>query len=467
MKQPVIGLECHIQLNTDSKLFCSCTTKTAEEPNSNCCEICLGMPGSKPVLNKKAVDYALKVALALNCNINKKFFFSRKTYFYPDMSKNFQISQYEIPIAEKGFLQLPSGKKIGITRIHIEEDPAALVHESGMHSSAYSLVDYNRSGIPLIEVVTEPDMSSAEEAREFLDHLTKILAYLNVFDFEKGTLKADTNVSIKGSERVEIKNVTGKRSVEKAVQFEAQRQLKAIEKGEKIVLETRAFDEAKQITRPLRKKETEDDYGYIYESDLPGFELSSAEIEKLKAEMPELHLDKAQRLAKEFGITPYAAKVLSSSRVASDLFEDFAKSVSPVLSGTFVARDLVSIAHRENKELENIRDRIDEKKLTFALKLFEDKKITEKTLKDTAIASVVDGKDPEKYIAENNLLKDMGLSEIENIVKKILEQNPKAVEDLKAGNQKSLNFLLGLAMRATKGSAEPRKIKEIIEEKIK
>lgn len=466
--ETIIGLECHVQLNTSSKLFCGCPTKpSSEEPNSACCEICLGMPGSKPVLNKKALDFALKVGVALNCKINEKFFFSRKTYFYPDMSKNFQISQYEIPIAENGFLKLPSGKKVRIRRVHLEEDPAALIHESGMSSSNYCLVDYNRSGIPLIEVVTEPDMASPQEAREFLDQLTTILSYLEIFDFEAGTLKADCNLSIKGNERVEIKNVTGKRNVEKALSFEEQRQINAIKNCEKIVRETRAFEEQSLSTRSLRKKETEEDYGFIFEPDLVAFELSKKEIEEIKNNLPELHLEKASRLVKQFGLSEYDAKVISSSKFASDLFEAFAKTVNPKIAAVFVSRDLISIAHYEDKELEDIASRLNSSLLLELLKLFEQAKITEKTLKDAAIVHATKGKNPVEFVRENNLLKEMQSQDIEKIVEKILSRNQKAVSDLKAGNEKSLNFLVGLAMRESKGKAEPREIKKIIEEKTK
>ncbi len=416
----LIGLECHVQLNTDSKLFCSCPTKPeTEEPNSSCCEICLGMPGSKPMLNKKALDFALKVALALNCTINKKFFFSRKTYFYPDMSKNFQITQYEIPVAEKGFLQLQSGKKIRLRRIHLEEDPAALIHESGMLSSNYTLVDYNRSGIPLIEIVTEPDVSSPQEAREFLDQLTTILSYLEVFDFESGTLKADCNVSIEGNERTETKNVTGKRNVEKALAFEAERQLKLVSEGKKIVRETRAFDEKTLSTKATRKKETEEDYGYIFEADLTGFELTKEEIEKTKKSLPELHLAKEKRLVEQFHLPEYDAKVIASSKFASGLFEEFAKTVDARLAGVFVSRDLASIAHHENKELEEISERINTKQLAELLRLFEQGKINEKTLKEAAIAQVTQKKNPVDFVKEKNLFKEMQETELEKIVEKI------------------------------------------------
>src|SRR3989344_4295540 len=237
----VIGLEIHIQLDTESKLFCSCPTRASAGPNTAVCEVCLGMPGSKPVLNKKAVDYALMVALALNCRANREFFFSRKTYFYPDLAKNYQTTQYEVPVGEAGFLEV-DGKRVRIRRVHLEEDPASLVHEGGVGKSAYSLVDYNRSGIPLVEIVTEPDMESPAQARRFLDTLLTTLNYLGVYAHGESVLKADCNISLKGGERVEVKNVTGFRAVEDALEAEFARQKVAVAAGERIVQHTRGFD---------------------------------------------------------------------------------------------------------------------------------------------------------------------------------------------------------------------------------
>ncbi len=258
----VIGLECHVELDTTTKLFCGCPTKGNDEPNTRTCEVCLGMPGSKPVLNKKALDFALKLCLALNCKISKELIFSRKSYFYPDMAKNYQISQYEIPLGSKGSLKLKSGKEINITRVHMEEDPAALVHPAGMRGSAYVLVDYNRSGNPLVEIVTEPCMESAEEARDFMNQLITILSYLEIFDINKGVIKADANVSIKesGFVKQEVKNITGFKEIEQALQYEILRQKDEVKAGKKLSQETRAWDSEKGITFLLRKKETNGDY---------------------------------------------------------------------------------------------------------------------------------------------------------------------------------------------------------------
>src|SRR3989338_10960780 len=289
-KDIVIGLEIHVETDTNTKLFCGCPTKGNEEPNTRVCEVCLGHPGSKPVLNKKAVEYALKLCLALNCKISKELIFSRKSYFYPDMDKNYQISQYEIPLGSKGSLRLRSGKEIDITRVHMEEDPAALIHPKGMQESAYVLVDYNRSGNPLLEIVTEPELSSAGEARDFMKQLIIILSYLGIFNINENTIKADANISIKesGFVKQEVKNITGFKEIERALQYEILRQKEEISAGKKLEQETRAWDSEKGITFLLRKKETEEDYGYILDADLVKTEITKEMLEDRKKHTSEL-----------------------------------------------------------------------------------------------------------------------------------------------------------------------------------
>lgn len=460
----IIGLECHVQLNTVSKLFCGCPTQ-ANEPNSACCPICLGHPGSKPVLNAKALDYALKVALALNCEINPEFFFSRKTYFYPDMSKNFQITQYEIPMGLNGHITLANGKKIGITRVHLEEDPAALVHTGGMGTSNYSLVDYNRSGIPLAEIVSDPDMVSPEEARDFLDQLTTILAYLKVYSPTTGTLKADCNVSVYGNNRVEVKNVSGKRGVEKALAFEIARQKNLLLNGQEIARETRAFDEAKLVTRSTRSKETEADYGYIFEPDLTAFRLEKGEIEKLKASLPELHSAKSKRFVEEFGLDEYSSNVLSNNFELGALFEAIVKDVDAKLAAKFLTRELMAVVNRSELDLEKIE--LDAGELSSLLGLLADKKITEKAAKEATIAYLTKGKKPTAFIDEMGLAKDLGQEGVEKAVDKVMGENKQAVVDLKKGKQKSLNFLVGQVMRLTKAKADAKTVQNIILKKIK
>ncbi len=445
-RKTIIGLEVHVQLNTKSKLFCSCPTK-AEEPNTACCEICLGMPGSKPSINKKAIDYALMIALAMNCKINKEFFFSRKTYFYPDLAKNFQITQYEVPVGEKGFIEV-NGKKIGITRVHLEEDPASLVHEEGMRSSSYSLVDYNRSGIPLAEIVTDPDMRSPEQARAFLGELVKILQYLEVFIPGENVLKADANLSLEGGERVEIKNITGRKAIEDALFSEEERQRSS---KEKIKLETRAWDAESCSTYSLRSKETEADYGYIFEPDLTKFVVDNAWLEDIKNKMPELHSQKSNKFVEEYGLDKYTADVLSKEKALGELFEEVAKDVDVGLSASFLTRELLAIANHEGKQVKELK--LEAKELSSLITLLAEKKITDKVAKKSAIEYITKGVRPTDFIEKEGLLKDLDSSSLEIAVKKVLESNKQAVEDLKKGEQKSMNFLIGQVMKETRGKA--------------
>jgi len=463
-KGVMIGLECHVQLDTASKLFCGCKTE-AEEPNSACCPICLGHPGSKPVLNAKALNYALKVALALNCELNKEFFFSRKTYFYPDMSKNFQITQYEIPVGLKGHITLSSGKKVAIRRVHLEEDPAALVHETGMGTSNFSLVDYNRSGIPLVEIVTEPDMESPEEARDFLDQLTTILSYLKVYSPTTGTLKADCNVSVYGNSRVEVKNVSGKKGVEKALAFEIARQKNLLLNEKEIVFETRSFDEKTMTTKATRSKETDEDYGYIFEPDLTAYSLSESEIESLKKALPELHAEKSKRFKEQFSLDDYTANVLANNFGLGLLFEAVIKDVSPELAAKFLTRELMAVVNRSEVDLDSLE--LDSNEISSLLRLLSSKKITEKVAKESIIAYLSKNVKPTAFIEKKGLAMDLGKGEIEKAVEKVLKENKQAVADLRRGKQKSLNFLVGQVMKMTRAKAEPRHVLEMIMKKVK
>ena len=460
----MIGLECHVQLNTVSKLFCGCPT-TAEKPNSACCPICLGHPGSKPVLNAKALEFSMKVALALNCTLNKEFFFSRKTYFYPDMSKNFQITQYEIPIGLNGVVVLASGKKIRITRVHLEEDPAALVHESGMGKSYYSMVDYNRSGIPLVEIVTEPDMESPKEARDFLDQLTTILSYLKVYSPITGTLKADCNASVYGNSRVEVKNVTGKRGVEKALSFELARQKNMLLNEKEIVRETRAFDEKTMTTMASRSKETEADYGYIFEPDLTAYVLTDELVKELQDSLPEFHYAKAKRFMEQFSLDEYTAFVLANNFVLGNTFEKVAKEIDPKITAKFLTRELMAVVNRSSLDLDKLD--LDAGEISSLLKLLCTGKITEKVSKDAIIVYLTKGIAPRTFIEKQGLAKDLGLGEIEKAIETVLNANKQAVADLRAGKQKSLFFLVGQVMRLTKAKADAREIQELIIKKIK
>lgn len=473
----IIGLEVHAQLHTNTKLFCGCPTRVAVkgveegfspadsgQPNTLVCPTCLGFPGSKPVLNKKALDYALKVALALNCEINRDFFFSRKTYFYPDLAKNFQITQYEVPVGIKGFVELDSGKKIGITRVHIEEDPASLVHGKGISGSSYCLVDYNRSGIPLVEIVTDPDMGSPAEGREFLNKLLNILGFLGVFIAGEDILKCDSNISFEGSERVEIKNVNGFKNVEAALSCEAERQIKILSGGGRVGRETRGFDEESHSTYFMRSKEQEEDYGYIFEPDLSGIEVSEEWLNRLKKEMPELPEEKAKRLVKEFNLTPYDAKVICSDHDLSQLYEDLSEKVSPILAAKFVSREVLSVLNRNGLSLRE--SCMKGNHLADLLRLLGDGKVSEKNAREAVIKYALEKISPKEFLEKNSLLLDLDSSAVTIAIDDVLKANPQSIVDYKVNPEKVLNFLTGMVMRSTKGKAAPKEVQELLKERL-
>ena len=445
-----IGLEIHCQLNTKTKAFCSCPTTGNEEPNSRCCEICTGQPGSKPSLNKEALNKALKVAKALNCIINKTNFFSRKSYFYPDLAKNYQISQYESPLAVHGDFQ-----GVKIRRIHLEEDPGALIHKDN-----FCLIDYNRSGIPLIEVVTEPEIQSPKQAREFLKQLITVLEYLEVYDKKsEATLKADLNISTSG-EKVEIKNVNGLQDIELALEYESQRQLKQPAK----VQETRGWNSESRTTFLQRTKESEADYGYINEPDLPIIEISETELSKIK--IPELAIEKSSRFQANYKIDKADAEVLSKNKKLSDLFEQVSKKVSPEIASKWVIRDIVKQCNITKKRIEDLN--INPNHLIELLSLFEKKQITDNTAKEV-LKKLVEEKpfSPEEYIKKNNLLMKSDSNKLETWCKEAIKQSPKAVQEYKQGNQKSLNFIMGKVMQLSNKTANPQQVIQMLEKLIK
>ncbi|MBU2639934.1 MAG: Asp-tRNA(Asn)/Glu-tRNA(Gln) amidotransferase subunit GatB [Nanoarchaeota archaeon] len=445
------GIEIHVQLLTKSKIFCSCPTSGSEEPNSRTCEICTGFPGSKPVLNKEALHQAIKVALALNCKIAKTTFFSRKSYFYPDLPKSFQITQYEVPIGSKGKFE-----NIGITRLHLEEDPGALIHKG-----ATCLIDYNRSGIPLIEIVTEPDFKSPNEVRLFLRKLITILSYLNVYSKKnEATMKADANISTTG-ERVEIKNVTGLKEIEKALEYEAVRQ----EKEPAKVKETRRWDSEKGSTSLMRTKESEEDYGFITEPDLPKIEISRELVSLIKSEIPELSLDKTSRFQKDYKLKKEDAEILSSEKKLADIFEEVAKKINPDLAAKWLVRDLIKILHYNKTTIDELN--LDTKHVTELLDLFQQNKITDNTVKEVLIQLIKKPFSPREYIEKNKLLIVSESKDLEKICKDVIKENSTAAEDYKKGNEKSIHFLTGQVMRKTKGTADPKIVEKILKKLIK
>ena len=463
----IVGLEVHVEVNTDTKLFCGCATKGSEEPNTRTCEVCLGHPGSKPVLNNKAVEFALKLCLALNCRISKELIFSRKSYFYPDMAKNYQISQYEIPLGSKGSLKLRSGKEIGITRVHMEEDPAALIHPSGMQESAYVLVDYNRSGNPLLEIVTEPELESAGEARDFMKQLITILSYLGIFNINHNIIKADANVSVKESDFVkqEVKNITGFKEIELALQYEILRQKAEISADKKLEQETRAWDSEKGITFLLRKKETEEDYGYILDSDLVKTEITSKLLDKIKKEMPELAHDKIKKFVSKHKIKQEDAEIISAEKELAEMFEKVSEEIDPVLAAKWLRRELVRVLNYNKKTIQEIE--MDEKHMIQLLKLVESKEITDNVASKILEKLIEKPFDVDEYVKKKGLEAVSDTGELEKYCKEAIKESSRAVEDYKKGEKKALNFIVGQVMRKTKGKASPKEVNEIIRKLIK
>ena len=462
----VIGLEIHTELDTKTKLFCPCSTHGSEEPNTRTCPTCLGYPGSKPVLNKKAVEFALKLCLALNCEISPELIFSRKSYFYPDMSKNYQISQYEIPLGKSGELKLRDGKEIGITRVHIEEDPASLIHPTGLKESQYVLVDYNRSGNPLVEIVTEPDLASPDEARDFMKQLITVLNYLEIFDINDGIIKADANVSIKksGYTRVEIKNVTGFKEIERALVYEVNRQKEEIKNHKKIEQETRAWDSEKGNTFSLRKKETEEDYGYIIDTDLTVVEITNKWIKEIKKEMPELAQDKVRKFVEKHKIKKEDAEILAAEKELAEMFEKVAEEINPILAAKWIRRELIRVLNYNKKELREVE--IDEKHMIDLLKLVESKKITDNVASKILEKLIEKPFDVKGYVKKEGLEAVSDVEELEKYCKEAIDENPQAVEDYKKGEARVLNFLIGKVIAKTKGKANPNVVKNLILELI-
>ena len=466
----VIGLEVHVELDTRTKLFCGCPAKPRagqeDKPNSRCCPTCLGMPGSKPVLNKKAVEFTLKLCIALNCETSPELVFSRKSYFYPDMSKNYQISQYEMPLGVNGALMLSNGKKVGIARVHIEEDPASMVHPNGLKEGSYVLVDYNRSGSPLVEIVTEPELTSPDEARGFMKQLITVLSYLEIFDIKEGIIKADANISVKKSDytRVEIKNITGFKEIEKALFYEVSRQKGEIEHGKKIHQETRSWDSENGTTFSLRKKETEEDYGYIIDTDLTGIDITNKWIRDIKKDMPELAHDKIKKFV-GLGVKRDDAEVIASDKFLAEMFEKVAEGVNPMLAAKWLRRELARVLNYNKKEIYEIE--VNEKHLIELLKLVENEKITDNVAAKILEKLIEKPFDVKEYVKKEELEAVSDASELEKYCKAAIEENPQAVEDYKKGENKALNFIVGKVMAKTRGKATPKELNEIILRLIK
>ncbi len=458
-----IGLEIHVQLRTRTKLFCGCENKGVTDvqgasselrPNTLTCEYCIGLPGSKPRVNKAAMDFAILIGSALNCKINSPTFFSRKAYFYPDMGKNFQITQYELPVAHTGHVKL-GVKNIHITRIQVEEDPARLVH-----MDKYCLVDYNRSGVPLCEIVTDPDFESPREAREFLQKLSSILEYLGVYDPSiEGSMRVDANVSVE-SQRVEIKNISGFKEVEKALNYEIIRQKNLLRRKQTILRETRGWDADAGVTRSQRTKEEEADYGYIFEGDLPKFTFSKDYINELRKGIPELPDEKIKRYAAD-GIPKELAVSIVSEPDLAEAFEHVSHYVDKNIAAKWFAGEIKKTLNYNNLRLKD--SKLHNFGIIKLLELVNKKSLTEHSAEMLLREMVVKHIDPEKIGGNERITDERSL---EDVIREVLDTNTKAIMDYKSGKNEAFNFLVGKAVQKTKGRGDPASIRRIMKRMI-
>jgi aspartyl-tRNA(Asn)/glutamyl-tRNA(Gln) amidotransferase subunit B len=479
--EAVIGLEVHAQLLTKTKIFCGCKNEFGAPPNTNVCPVCLGMPGSLPVLNKRAVEYAVKAALALNCKINEYSIFARKHYFYPDLPKAYQITQYELPFAENGWVEIEKSdgtrKKIRIRRIHMEEDAGKTIHGEGLDENSY--VDLNRAGTPLIEIVSEPDISSPEEARLYMQKLRDILVWIGVNDgnLEEGSLRCDANVSIrpKGSTelgtRTEIKNVNSFRFIQKALEYEIKRQIEVVKKGGEVVQETRLFDSVKGITKTMRTKEEAEDYRYFPEPDLPPLIIDQEWLSSIKESLPELPDEVKERFIQEYSITSYDASILVKERELASFFEKAAKAYSgePKRVANVIISDMLGILNEEKLKLSEAK--VKPEQIAKLLELVDRGTISIRVAKEEVLPEVVrSGKEPEEVVKEKGLVQISDESALREIIKKVLQNNEKAVKQYKEGNEKqkakAVKFLIGQVMKETKGKANPKLLNELIPQEL-
>lgn len=479
-EEVVIGLEIHIQLMTKAKMFCHCSTDyIGKEPNTNTCPVCLGLPGSLPVLNKKVLEFAIRTAVALNCKINQVSRFHRKNYFYPDLPKAYQISQYDTPLGINGYMEisLPESKekrRIGITRVHIEEDAGKLVHEGNIASSSYSLVDYNRCGIPLAEIVTEPDFRSPEEARIFLVKLRSIVQHLGVCDgnMEEGSMRCDANISLRDAKtnalgtKAEIKNMNSFKAVKKALQFEVNRQGKLLAEGEKIVQETRHWDESNNVTVSMRSKEEAHDYRYFPEPDLLPIKVDVKMIDKIRKSLPELSEARRERFIKNYQIPEYDAEILTSSKAIGDYYEK-ASSIyknSKTLSN-WIMGELMRFLNEEKIEIE--KSPISPENLVEMLKLIDKGVISGKMAKEVFEKMFKTEKDASQIVKESGITQITDEDELFEVIDKVIKENSRSIEDFNKGKEKALNYLVGQVMRYTKGRAKPDFVFEALKKRIK
>lgn len=466
--ETVIGLEVHTELATDHKIFCGCSTKFGGEPNTHVCEICSGMPGTLPVLNKQVVEFAMRAGLATNCTITRYNKFDRKNYFYPDLPKAYQISQLYLPICQNGYIELDSGKKIRIKEIHMEEDAGKLIHDEW---EGCTLVDYNRCGVPLLEIVSEPDLSSAEEVQEYLEKLRAILQYTKVSDckMQEGSLRADVNLSVRerGAKeygvRTEMKNLNSFKAITRAIESERERQIDAIESGEKIVQETRRWDDSKGISYAMRSKEDAQDYKYFPEPDIPPIEISDKWLSSIEKTMPELPDAKKARYINELGLPEYDTGIITGSIYLVDLFEETAEVCgSPTEAAKWIMGDLMKLLNESGTLPEDMK--VSGKALGTIIKMLAEQKISRATARKVFEKVFTDNVDPESYVEENNLGVMTDTGAIRSVIEKVVSENTKSVEEYKSGKEKAIQYLIGQSMRALRGQAPAAEVTKILHE---
>ncbi len=477
--EPVIGLEVHAQLMTQTKIFCGCSTHVHSSANANVCPVCSGQPGALPVLNKKAVEYAIKAALATNCQVRLKSGCSRKNYFYPDLPKGYHISQFDLPIAEEGYLDIEVGgtpqkpelatlKRVGIQRIHMEEDAGKSVHGQG-----YSLVNLNRACTPLIEIVSKPDLRSSEEAGAYLRKLRAVLMYLDVCDgnMQEGSFRCDANVSVRprGQEklgtRAEIKNVNSFRFVEKAIEYEINRQIQVIESGGKIIQETRTYDSGKNITTPMRGKEEAHDYRYFPEPDLIQLKLSEKQVSEIKSKLPELPEQKKERFIREMQIPAYDAVVITSSKKLAVFFEDAVKTCGePKAVSNYVMGEMLRLLKAEDREIDDLTVKAED--LGALIRLIKAGTISNNIGKTVFEEMYKTGKNPDAIVKEKGLLQISDTGAIEKAIDEVIAASPTQLADYRSGKDKLFGFFVGQVMKKMAGKANPGMINEILKKKL-
>ena len=481
--EAVIGLETHCQLSTDTKVFCNCSTKFGATPNQNVCPICMGLPGVLPVLNKKVLEYAVKAGLALNSEIAPFSKFDRKQYFYPDLPKNYQISQYDLPIAQHGCLEIeivdesgnPMRKKIGITRLHMEEDAGKLVHAGSdrLSGSTYSLVDFNRTGVPLVEIVSEPDMRSGQEAAEYAQELRRILLYLGVSDgnMQEGSLRCDVNISVRpvGQQefgtKVEIKNMNSFNAIQRAIEYEIERQIAAIEAGERIVMETRLWEEGSQRTISMRIKEGSSDYRYFPEPDLAAIEVSAEQLQQWRSELPELPAQKRHRYESELGLSAYDTRVLTEERLVGEYFEAaIAAGANPKGAANWIMGDIA--AYLNNKKLSITEIALKPTILAELIALIEDGTISGKIAKDILSELLTEGGSAKELVERKGLIQISDTGALEAIIDQVVAANPKELEQYRNGKTKLLGFFVGKVIKETGGRADPKLTNQLLAKKL-